>query len=86
MGRFDDAAVAIEQFVSRGADRFVGVDHQDAAAGQERAEFDRGGSRLACVGAIFWPTFWITCLMSRALRRMCCSRATTSGSWPMYAP
>ena len=40
--------------------------------------------RQGLAGAIFRPTFWITCLMSRALRRMRCSRSTTSGSWPMY--
>ena len=83
MGRFDDAAVALQQVVGGAADAFVGIDHQNPPAAQQRPLVDLLAVRMGLAGAIFWPTFWITCLMSRALRRMLCSRSTTSGSWPM---
>ena len=53
----------------------------DAATDQQRARIrPRPAIGCACAGAMFWPTFWITRLMSRAFRRMRCSRTTTSGS------
>ena len=46
VGRFDDAAVALQQGVGRAADALVGIDHQDALADQRRPQLDAADVRL----------------------------------------
>ena len=46
VGGFDDTAISFEQRVSGVADAFVGIDHQDAAADEQRTRLAANCGRL----------------------------------------